>query len=336
VESNLAEPGFIEMRGVTEGGMGISTRKWQPHGWIIPGVQIRVKTPAIYEPNARYTLLDYNVTRDSKKTLRVETDGEGRIDFSVNHESHQIGIYKKKDPPEIVYLAHKVNDKNIFLEQHESGSLKLRLLNRGGSKASHIRVEIACAHPDVTIENKVIEIEELLPGEPRWVEQGFRITASNRPPGNGAPFRLKFHLSMTSKKRAWKDEFEAPVMYDVPAFTNIGIDDGDSEIFGSGNGNNMAEPGESILVYEISHVPHRLRLYHDDPYIEHERIYVDLQPDKWGDGYALSSVITISEDCPVGHPIKFLASYEVKEWKTIKRNVTWGTFTITVGADTAQ
>jgi hypothetical protein len=125
-------------------------------------------------------------------------------------------------------------------------------------------------------------------------------------------------------------------MYDVPEFTNIGIDDGDSEIFGSGNGNNLAEPGESILVYEVSHVPHRTKLYYDDPYIDNERIHVDLQPDKWGDGYAVSSVIHISEDCPIGHEIKFLASYEVKEWKTIKRNVTWGTFTITIGVETDQ
>ncbi len=32
----------------------------------------------------------------------------------------------------------------------------------------------------------------------------------------------------------------------------IGIDDGDSEIFGSGNGNNIAEPGETVMIYEIS------------------------------------------------------------------------------------
>ena len=125
-------------------------------------------------------------------------------------------------------------------------------------------------------------------------------------------------------------------MYDVPEFVNLGIDDGDSEIFGSGNGNNIAEPGESILIYEISHVPHRLRLFYDDPYIDDERLYVDLQPDKWGDGYALSSVIHISEDCPIGHEIKFLARYEVKEWKTIKRNVTWGTLTIKVGVPSGQ
>ena len=58
--------------------------------------------------------------------------------------------------------------------------------------------------------------------------------------------------------------------------------------------------------------------------------YDELQPDKWGDGYAISSLVHISKDCPAGHQIKFLACYEVKEWKTIKRNVTWGVFTITV------
>ena len=60
-------------------------------------------------------------------------------------------------------------------------------------------------------------------------------------------------------------------------------------------------------------------------------LHDDLQPDKWGDGYALSSLIHISKDCPKGHVIHFLASYEIKEWKTIKRNVTWGVFSITIG-----
>lgn len=336
VKSNKDDPGYIEMNGVTKGGMGITTRKWQPHGWIIPGVQINVNTPPIYEANTAYTLLDFNETQNSKELLSLESDEDGSIGFSVNHESHQIGIYKKKDPAEIVYLAHKVNEHNIFLDQNESCRLKLRLLNRGGSISKNVKVELSCTHPDVTIDNPVIEVGDLIQGEPVWIEPDFNITASNKPPADGSPFRLKFHLTISDKKNTWMDEFEAPVMYDVPEFTNLGIDDGDSEIFGSGNGNNIAEPGESILIYEVSHVPHRTRLYYDDPYIDNERIYVDLQPDKWGDGYAVSSVIHISKDCPIGHQIKFLASFEVKEWKTIKRNVTWGTFTLTVGIDTDQ
>ncbi len=38
-------------------------------------------------------------------------------------------------------------------------------------------------------------------------------------------------------------------------------------------------------------------------HIDDERLYVDLQPEKWGDGYALSPVIHIAEDCPTGHQI---------------------------------
>jgi hypothetical protein len=85
------------------------------------------------------------------------------------------------------------------------------------------------------------------------------------------------------------------------------------------------------MVYQSSH---RTRLYYDDPYIVDERLHVDLHPDTWGgDGFSLSSLIHISKDCPIGHQIKFLACYEEKEWKTIKRNVIWGTFSITVGKE---
>ncbi len=335
IDSNLDEPGFIELKGVTRGGMGITTRNWQPDGPPVPGVTVHVQTPPLYRPDSEYTLLDYNQTRDLVKKTQLKSDAEGRIGFEVNHESHQVGISTKNDPAEIVYVGHRVNEEGIFLDHHQESLMKLRLLNRGGKPGKNLKVELTCSSRDVTIANPVLVIDELQPGSPQWTTAGFKVTAHNLPPENGAPFRLKFMLSISDREQTWNDEFEVPVMYDVPAFTNLGIDDGDSEIFGSGNGNNIAEPGESILVYEVTNVPQRTRLYYDDPYIDGERLYVDLQPDKWGDGYALSSVIHISGDCPIGHQIKFLASYEVKDWKTIKRKVTWGRFTITVGGEKA-
>ncbi len=331
IRSNKSEPGFIELKGVSKGGMRIATRKWEPLGPPIQGVNIDVRTPALYEKNTSYSLMDYNETQDELKQYQVESDEDGRIAFQVNHESHQIGIFGKKDGAEIVFLDHQVNGKGIFLDHHQESLLNLRLLNRGGKAAKKLKVEISCSNPDVILEKQLLEIDELQPGSPLWTTAGFRITANNKAPTDGSPFRLKFHLKISDKKNTWIDEFEVPVMYDVPEFTNLGIDDGDSEIYGSGNGNNIAEPGEEIMVYEVSYVPHRTRLYYDDPYVDGERLHVDLQPDKWGDGYALSSVVHISEDCPIGHQIKFLARYEVKEWRSINRLVTWGTFTITVG-----
>ena len=335
IKSNLDKRGFIDLKGVTKGGLGIGTKGWEPDGKIIPGVQINVKTPAIYLPKTAYTLLDYNETKDKKIISNVTSDETGKICFSVNHENHQIGIFRKNDPAEITYVAHKVNDKGIFLDQKMECRLDIRLLNRGGSDAKGIKVNLSTSTEGVKIANPFLEFEELASGELTWLPVDFKVTALNKPTTDGSPFRIRFDLTITdNKKHSWKDEFDAPVYYDVPEFSHIGIDDGDSEIFGSGNGNNIAEPGETLMIYEISNGSHRMRLYYDDPYIDSERLYDEIQPDKWGDGYSLSSLIHISKDCPPGHQIKFLANYEVKDWKKIRRDITWGTFTITIGKDT--
>jgi enterochelin esterase-like enzyme len=279
VRSNKSTPGFIELQGVTKEGLGIVTKKWEPDGEFIPGVQINIKTPAMYKPNMVYSLLDFNISQDKKEC-----------------------------------------------------SLGIRLLNKGGSEAKGIKVMLKSSIAGVEILNPLIEPDRLGSGDIIWMPADFKVLASNMPTTDGSPFRIRFNLVISDdKQHVWMDEFDVPVYYDRPEFTHIGIDDGDSEIFGSGNGNNIAEPGETVMIYEISSGSRRLRLYYGDPYIDDERLYDEIQPDKWGDGYSLSSLIHISKDCPPGHRIKFLANYEIKDWKAIRRDVTWGVFTIIIG-----
>ncbi|MEO8764338.1 MAG: alpha/beta hydrolase-fold protein [Ginsengibacter sp.] len=334
VNSTLHEPGYINLEGVTKGGMRIRTMKWQPGGPLIPGVDIHINTAPIYKPNSTYTLFNFNETDSTKKSIELTSDPGGEISFSTNYQSHQVGIYQKNGPPEIVFVKHKVDGKGIFFDQKKQCSLRLQLLNRGGSPGKKIEIALSTSAKGVTIANPTIRLENIQQGELIWLPADFKVTASNNPTTDGSPFMIRFNLVITDENgRIWNDEFDAPVFYDVPEFKNIGIDDGDSEIYGSGNGDNIADPGETIMVYQESH---RTRLYYDDPYVDSERLYDELQPDKWGDGYTISSLVHISKDCPVGHQVKFLASYEVKEWKTIKRNVTWGVFTITIGGPDAQ
>ena len=332
IRSNLNEPGYIELKGVTEGGMAITTKKWQPEGSLIPGIKIDVKTPAIYIPETIYTITDYNVTQEQKNEYEVKSDAEGKIKFSVNFEKHQIGIKRKGTPAELVFSSYKVNDKGKFLTQNEDSDLTIQLLNRGGLIGKGLKITMTTNTEGVTIANPTIEIDNIPEGNIVWLDKAFKVTANNKPTIDGSPFRIRFNLMISDdSNQTWMDEFDVPVFYNVPEFTNIGIDDGDSEIFGYGNGDNIADPGESVMIYEITNGSHRLRLYYDDPYIDYERLYDEIQPDKWGDGYSLSSIIHIAENCPPGHKIKFLASYEVKDWKTIRRDVVWGTFTITIG-----
>lgn len=329
VKSDLHAPGYIDLKGVTKGGMGISTRKWEPHGVTIPGVHIEVRTAPVYAPSTRYTVFDYNVKTGVGSDTVVLSDSEGRVGFTVDGQYHQVGIHEAGGAPEIVFSGHRVNDHGIFLVHERPCHLRLRLLNRGGSAARGLRVTLSTPTAGVRIIDPTIGVGDIYGEQALWLPADFRVIAANAPVKDGSPFRVRFNLVIRdSAGDVWRDEFDAPVFYHVPEFRDIGIDDGDSEIFGSGNGNNIAEPGETIMIYQHSH---RTRLYYDDPYIDDERLHDDLQPDKWGDGYSLSSLIHISKDCPPGHKIRFLACYEVKEWRTIKRDVTWGTFTITVG-----
>ena len=332
VKSNLKEPGFIELHGVTKGGLTTQTRKWQPDGILIAGVRLNIKTAPVYKPRTSYTLLDYNNTTGTKKTSTVSSDSAGRIGIATNHQQHFFGIYEKMAAPEIVVTGYKADNEGKFLKHRQPVKLQLHLLNRGGSTASGMKATLSSSTPGVLIEEPTVALSPIESGDILKAD-GFTVIANNPPPADGTTPYIRFNITITDDRgNFWKDEFDALVMYNVPTFTDIGIDDGDSEIYGSGNGNNVAEPGETVMIYQQSH---RTKLYYDDPYVDYERLHDDLQPDKWGDGYALSSLIHISKDCPPGHVIRFLASYEVKEWKTIKRNVTWGIFEIKV-SDTAE
>lgn len=334
IRSNLDESGYIELKGVTKGGMTISTKKWQPDGPLIPGVKIDIRTSAIYIPETIYTIMDYNVTTGHTIEYEVKSDAEGKIKFSVDFEKHQIGIKRKETPAELVFSSYKVNDKGLFLTQNEENNLRIQLFNRGGSIGKGLKITMTTNTEGVTIANPTIEINDIPAGNAIWLDKVFKVTANNKPTIDGSPFKIRFNLIVSDdNNQIWIDEFDAPVFYNVPEFTNIGIDDGDSEIFGHGNGDNIADPGESVMIYEITNGSHRLRLYYDDPYIDSERLYDEIQPDKWGDGYSLSSIIHIADNCPPGHKIKFLANYEVKDWKAIRRDVFWGTFTIIIGGD---
>ncbi|HRP31821.1 MAG TPA: alpha/beta hydrolase-fold protein [Agriterribacter sp.] len=329
VNSTLHEPGFIELHGVTKGGMSIGTKKWQPDGLPVNGINISIKTPAIYNPNSTYRIFDFNPLSNSERITVAKSDEKGSIRFSVSNASSQIGIWDNRTPAEPVFLRYRVNGNSAFLDHKKECNLSVQLLNRGGTASGKLRVQLSSSTNDVMIANPVLDYQSVPSAGFSQTPAAFRVTFNGSPPADGSPPGVKFNLSVTDDKgNRWEDEFDTPVLYDVPVFDNIGIDDGDSEIFGSGNGNNVAEPGETIMIYQGSH---RTRLFFDDPYIDNERLYDELQPDKWGDGYALSSLIHISKDCPPGHRIKFLACYEVKEWRSIKRNVTWGVFTITVG-----
>src|SRR6185369_778620 len=145
-------------------------------------------------------LFDYNETDSTKKTSVLVSDAEGRINFTLNHQSHQVGIFEKNGPPEVVFTDHKVNGKGIFLDQNKECNLSLRLLNRGGTPGKKIKVELSSSTEGITIGNPIINLDVIQSGELLWLPADFKATALNKPTKDGAPFWIRFNLVMTDSK----------------------------------------------------------------------------------------------------------------------------------------
>lgn len=329
VKSNLAEPGFIVLKGVTKDYLSVQTRKWMPSGAQIEGVKINITTAPIYKPGQHYTVVDYHVNENKRVVSVVQSDPSGRLRFEADHQDHKIAISESEGKAGIALGSYRCKGGGAFLIPGDRSEMQLTLYNLAGKEREGVVVGLSTTHPDVRLEEGMLEAGRIDAASEHSMKKSFTMQVANRPPADGAPHYVRFRLHISDRAGGkWEEDFDVPVFYDVPEFDDIGIDDGDSEIFGSGNGNNIAEPGETIAVYQGSN---RVRLFYDDPFLVSEKLQDELQPDKWGDGYALSSVVKISEDCPVGHTIKILACYENKAWRTINRKVTWGYFYLTVG-----
>lgn len=326
VRSNKQEPGFIYLKNVSKNGFGIHSRKWLPDGPPIPNSISDVTTTPIYQPNSNYNLIRYSFANKKVSASTVKSDKDGRIAIHAEGEN-EFGIYKDGDDSDLVVVDYNLRNNLRYLRPGKENDLTLTLLNRGGNVTgtNKVVVELSTQDSSVVISQKSNQIT--LSGKSRLITViPFKISSTKKPPQHSEPAWIKFNLNIKTNNRSLHDEFVVPVLFDVPKLDSIRIDDGilvKDETYGKGNGDGKVSAGESIMIYSGIH---RLRLFTDDPYVEtnKERLVDEVIPAKWPDGFSLSSVIKISDKCPKGHVIEFLASYDTKTFMPIERKVTWG------------
>jgi hypothetical protein len=194
-----------------------------------------------------------------------------------------------------------------------------------------ILLTVKCADPSVLLYNAIQEIT-LDKNSKICLSQPIGIACTKTPPHDASPPWIKLNVQIRCGNDDFTDAITVPVYYDVPYFNDIAIDDGKivkNQAFGTGNGNGQAEASERIMLYENGQ---RLRLYTEDPYIEivSEQLFSQTLQGVWADdGFKLSSIVKISDHCPPGHIIEFLANYE-EVFKPIRREVHWGKVKITI------
>lgn len=346
VKSNKDEPGYLYLRNVNKNGFGFYTTKWMPNGPELINVKASVTTAPIYEPNEAYRISSFSKADLKLTMMHKPADKDGRLHFELPGSGTEIGIAKEDQQAGYAVLGYQLNQNRQFIRINEDNALTLNILNRDGAfaKKGTLKVTLSCADNSVNISSPV-QIIDLARGKYLVKTEPFNIYSTKTPPSDGSPWQLRLKVSMDYDTVHLQDQIVIPVLYDVPYFSDIKVDDGrlvpsakpadntgamaKDSIYGTGNGDGQVAPGEQIMLYMDGH---RLRLYTDDPYVVsgEEKMIDEVLPAVWPDGYTLSSVVKIAPDCPPGHEIEFIGHYETKTHMPIYRHVIWGKIKMTV------
>ena len=327
VSSNKQVPGFIFLSDVSKGGLGLYTHRWLPDGPSIRGIEAEITTAPLYKAGKTYYTAKWVASRNRVETGRVTADAQGRIYLVAEGTGCETGIYDDQSKPDIITLAFFLNDSDRLLRTGEPNRLIIELFNRGGEvrEKKKLRITIKTADSTVTLTDSV---------QDAWIDKSERLVKSapfvlscdKLPPEHGEPFQIRLQIKVETDDTVSVDEIIIPVLFDAAAFRNVVIDDGieiKDRAFGSGNHDGVADAGERLLLYEGNR---RLRLYTNDPWVDgsKEELFDEQLPAIWEDGFTLSSIIYIKDDCPDGHVIEFTGSYETNTWNPVERNLHWG------------
>lgn len=333
VKTNKKEPGFLYLKNVDKSGFGFTTQKWLPDGPALSVDSISITTAPVYKAGKRYNIVRYDSETGNLDDYTQQADMDGRLSFFYKGAATETGIYEDTDGASFVVLDHKTGSNNNYLHSGHTEKLSLRLFNRGNITKTTRKIKVTLSSTDSSIRFKKSSHEIVLKDAQCIINTpAFEIVCTKRPPLHAEPPPVKIIATIQSGKQIFTDDLNVTVLYEFPLFDSIKVDDQlavRDRAYGTGNGNGIADAGESIMLYSGTH---RLRLYTEDKWVltDEEKLVDEMIPARWPDGFTVSSVIKISPDCPDGHTVELYASYETKTFNPIERKTTWGKVKLTI------
>lgn len=339
VQSDRNVPGFTVLERVSETGFRSSVRTFMPDGELMPHVQLSVQTAPVYEQNENYEVRTLDITEGTVSVSQVKANRDGRIRLELHGGLYEVGICKAGDRPVMVAASAQVVNLPWVTHGREV-QLNVMALNKGASPVQNLYAEIIPVRETTTIKQSKVNYGSLEPGMIAGSAGHFSFTVNNT---ETEMIRLKIIFRDESEEE-WHDVIDLPVRVDGPGLEYVIADgrefvvsaagiDSARVMLGSGNGDGIANPGESVVVLvQENGRYHRTLLHTSDPYVNPNGIH-QRESDNWTKhdhvgASAKYSVPLIDASCPENHTVRFFAEYWLPDYPDhiIRR----GTITMTV------
>jgi len=254
VSSDRTVPGFTILENIDKRGFRSAVREFVPDGQLIQNVNLLITTAPLYEKNQYYTINDLDLSDMKTTQLIQQSDNEGRLLIRLNGGQHEIGINKKTDKAELAIADFRLQDAGWAMHGKEV-KIAFRILNKGMSGSKNVKVTILPFRKNV----KVVK------GDVTFGNIGVNEIKD----GNAVSFisevdsieMIKFRVDIKDdNNNQWTQYIDVPVKKQVPEIKDFEIADGrtlsvagsgidvETILLGKGNGDGIANPGESIVV----------------------------------------------------------------------------------------
>jgi len=337
VEAN--EKGFTCLTDVRQGGFRVTTRQWAPDGPPIASHRITVRTAPVYEPGARYQMIDHCLGTGQAAVREIQAGQDRRIAVTLDGTGHQVSFAGPGTgalPP--VLLPVTASDR-LRLPSGVDVELPIRVYNPRGTSMTDVRVELKSDYPTVQVLGGSATVESISSGRFADLSRQLRIRLTA-----GAGYFAPTRLTVTVVYDGWYSVTENIDFLTVPEIiprpVEVQVLDGRTTTFrvfrqkgnqggggpvdvnvteGKGNGNGVLEPGEEATIWvrlEQGMDPfdkntwHRCKVYSDSTW----RLEVaDLQNQKqreWTGAMERASVVRLLKEAPASTTIPVLLDNE--------------------------
>jgi S-formylglutathione hydrolase FrmB len=254
VSSDRTVAGFTVLENVDKRGFRSSVREFVPDGQLIGNVQLTITTAPLYEKNQTYLINDIDITSGKSNQITLQSDNEGRLMITLNGNLHEIGINKQTDRAELALADFDLQGAGWATHGKEV-KIALRLLNKGMSAAKNAKATITAFRNNVKIDNGSVAFGAIAVNEIKGANTTVSFTTNT-----DTVDIIKFRVDVNDGGNQWTQYIDLPVKKQVPEIKEFEIADGrnisvaNSGIdvkaiqLGKGNGDGVANPGESIVV----------------------------------------------------------------------------------------
>lgn len=344
ISTDRTVPGFTIIENTDKRGFKIAVREYVPDGPLIQQVNMQIITAALYDKNQPYMINDHDLFSGKVLQSNVISTNDGRLVIRLNGSAHEIGINRKIDDPMIAVTKYELHDA-AWAEHGREVKMSFELLNKGMSVAKNVTAAITPFRKNVVVSDNTVSYGN--------------IGVNQRAGGNGvfvfssaidSVDVIKFRIDIRDGgKHNWSEFIDVPVKKHVGPFNAIEIADGRTVsvassgidvqplTLGRGNGDGVANPGESVVVLvRDSGKLWRTDLTFSDKYLNPGGLNTR-KSDGWTEmdhvgASAKYDEVLIGSDCPTDHNINAFGEYWVPRYPMhISRQ---GTITFTVnGSD---